>query len=150
MKRPVAAQRVSWRQALGLLLLPAALVTQACNTYSYLDVDLQVGAGFETSTTTGLITNCHVFVTGAAKDDFALEVADCRVPDPSTHEIKRIQYSTFADSGTVTFQLRLFEKGFQSDGCEIGNGMQSVTIDSGKPSPLTVVKADYHAPGTCP
>jgi hypothetical protein len=142
-------KRLSWRHGLALLLLPLAFATQACNTYSYLDVDLTVGTGFETSTTTGLITNCHVFVTGAAKDDFALEVADCRA-DPGTKEIKKLQYSTFADSGTLTFQLRLFEKGFQSDGCEIGNGMQSVTIDPGKTSALTVVKADYHPPGTCP
>ena len=140
----------AWRWiVLPILTLALALATQACSTYSYYDLDLQVGTGFETSATTGLVTNCHLFVSGADNTDFELFDRVCPI-NASTHEIKKIQYSSFADSGSLTFTLRLFELGFEADGCEIGHGAITIPVVSGKTVPLMVLKANHQDPGTCP
>jgi hypothetical protein len=132
----------------GLVLL-LALSAGGCNSYSYVDLDLQTGAGFSI-VTIGDVSNCHVFVTGATTDDFTLSTAVCHSIDTATGEIAKIQYSTFADSGSVTFTLKLFQGGQEVDGCLIGNVAATIPIESGKTTPLTVLKAPYNPPSNCP
>jgi hypothetical protein len=76
MRRRTARLRA--RLAVWAAVLPLALSAQACSTYSYFDVDLQVDTaqGFN-SVAIGLVSNCHVFVTGAATDSFNLGFQDC-------------------------------------------------------------------------
>jgi hypothetical protein len=135
------------RRLLWLGLLPLAAMSPACNTYSYFDLDMKVGSGFDT-VMIGRILSCHVFVGGATTDDFTLDYAKCHTINAGTQDIGKIQYSTFADSGSnVIFTLRLFEK-VESDACELGHGSTTLTVDSGKTVAGTVT-APYIGPG-CP
>jgi hypothetical protein len=118
------------RRALFLSLLPLAVATQGCSTYSYFDLDLKLGTGFDI-VNTGRINSCHMFVTGAATDDFTLSYNTCHTIDTGAREIGKIQYSTFADSGNVTFTLLLFER-MESAACELGSGAVTLPVDSGK------------------
>jgi hypothetical protein len=126
-----------------LALLPLVVSVQACNTYSYFDVDMKLGTGFDV-VAIGRIFSCHMFVTGAATDDFTLDYVTCHNINPGTRDIGKIQYSTFADSGSLTFTLRLFEK-MESDACQIGVGATTLAVDKSK-----TVAGDLTAPYTPP
>lgn len=115
---------------LVLSLLPLALASQGCSTYSYFDVDMKLGTDFNT-VAIGRIFSCHVFVTGAASDNFTLPYNKCHAIDPATRDIGKVQYSTFADSGDVVFTLRLFEK-MESTPCELGSGSTTLAVQSAK------------------
>ncbi len=120
------------RWLLLLALLPLVVLAQGCSTYSYFDVDLKLGDGFNTVVQTGNITKCHVFVTGAATDDFLIGNNICLNSDKlaSTKDLGKIRYSTFADSGDVTFTLRLFHL-METDACELGHADTKLTVSSG-------------------
>ena len=118
-----------------LALLPLAgvvLLAQGCSNYSYFDVDLKLGDGFNTVVQTGNITKCHVFVRGAATDDFLIDDSICLNSNKlaSTKELGKVRYSTLADSGDVTFTLRLFHL-METDACELGHAATTLTINSG-------------------
>jgi hypothetical protein len=131
---------------LFLSLLPLALASQGCSTYSYFDLDLKEGAGFDT-VTYGRVNSCQVFVTGAVTDSFPLKYEVCH-HNSNTTEIGKIQYSTFADSGSsLTFTLRLFGTE-TSDSCEIGHGATTLTVDGGKTVPGTIVVPYSGPPAT--
>jgi hypothetical protein len=116
---------------LGLLiLLPFAFAAQGCGNFSYFDVDMKLGTDFNV-VAIGRIFSCHVFVTGAASDDFTLPYNKCHAINTGTRDVGTFQYSTLADSGNVTFTLRLFER-MESAGCELGNGAVTLAVDSGK------------------
>ena len=117
-------------RALFLSLLPLALAAQGCSTYSYFDIDMKLGTDFNI-VAIGRINSCHVFVTGAATDDFTLSYNTCHTIDTATRDIGTVQYSTFADAGNVTFTLRLFER-MESTGCEIGTGATTLGVQSAK------------------
>jgi hypothetical protein len=86
-------------------------------------------------------------VTGGATDSFTLDYAACHKHDAATGSIGngKVQYSTFADSGSsLTFTLRLFGT-LESDSCEIGHGATTLTVDGGKTVAGTVT-APYSGP----
>jgi hypothetical protein len=122
------------RLALWFALFPLALLTQACSTYSYFDVDLKLGDGFTNVVQVSRITNCYLNVSGADNANFQLADTACH-PDSNTLSVSRdlgkVRYSTFADSGDVTFKLTLFERDPSRPECELGHGSTTLTISSG-------------------
>jgi len=118
------------RAALFLSLLPLVLASQGCSNYSYFDIDMKLGVDFNV-VAIGRIFSCHMFVTGAATDDFTLSYNTCHTIDTGAREIGKIQYSTLADSGNLNFNLRLFER-MESEACQLGSGTTTLAIDSGK------------------
>ncbi|HET6149017.1 MAG TPA: hypothetical protein VFH68_15875 [Polyangia bacterium] len=117
-------------RALFLSLLPLAVASQGCSTYSYFDIDMKLGVDFNI-VAIGRINSCHMFVTGAATDDFTLSYSACHTIDTAARDIGKIQYSTLADSGNLTFTLVLFER-MESEACKLGTGAVTLGIDSGK------------------
>lgn len=115
-----------------LAAVPLALAGAGCNTYSYLNVDMKVDPSFP-SLAESTVTSCRVFVSGAASDSFPLADTVCP-PAPTTNrlEIGIVDYSTFADSGNVTFLLKMYNGTQQTDTCLVGSGTTSVAISSGK------------------
>ncbi len=63
-----------------------------------------------------------MFVTGAATDDFPLDAGLCKTTSPATLDMGMFEYSTFADSGNLTFTLKLFEYPESNAACQIGAG----------------------------
>ena len=108
--------------------MPLTLAAQACSNYSYVDLDIKLGSGFNT-VTINQIEVCHMFVTGAATDDFSARTRGCaRPPARPRVDMGMFEYSTFADSGNLTFTLKLFEYPESNAACEIGVGSTTVTL----------------------
>jgi hypothetical protein len=128
----------------ALLLL--AFGGAACSSYSYYDLDLKWGTGFDV-TKIGAIYACNLVVSGAANDNVALDAGKCKTA--TTGELGKVEYSTFADSGMITFTLQAFQYPPSNPSCKLGEG--SLTLDAGQAVRKTgIVTATAMAQtGTC-
>lgn len=112
--------------ALALPLLFGAL---GCHEYKYVDVPTSYDQETFDDSDIHLIHSCKVIVTGAESTEFALPLekcADTSKADP--HDVGTFEYSTFADSGTLNFELRAWTGLNQTDQCQIGLGSTSVSV----------------------
>jgi len=114
--------------ALGLLALAAG----ACSSYSYYDLDLKWGTGFD-FTKISTINACHLVVSGAANDDITLDPKKCATA--TTGDMGKVEYSTFADSGNITFTLNAFAFPPSNPNCKLGEG--STTLAAAKAVRMT-------------
>jgi hypothetical protein len=121
MKR--AASRVFPLLALVLLACGAG----ACNSYSYYDLTLKLNTNFNI-TKTGSIEHCRLDISGAASDSVELDDTVCRTA--FTGDLGTVEYSTFADSGSITFTLRLFQDPESNALCLLGEG--ATTLEAAK------------------
>lgn len=128
----------------ALLLL--AFGGAACSSYSYYDLDLKWGTGFDV-TKIGQIVSCHLVVSGAANDNITLEPGRCKTA--TAGDIGKIEYSTFADSGMITFTLNAFQYPESNPNCKLGEG--STTLEAAKAVrvPGTVIANAMAQSGTC-
>jgi len=135
-------------------MLAAALLLGGCNTYSYLDFQTTIDPTWG-SLAAQVITSCHMFVTGAVTDNF--NIPDTRPdgtplcpPDQPALNITRINYSTFAESGDVTFTLKAFISTGEKPECEVAEGATTIPIVKGstKMGGDLVLKAKAH--DACP
>ncbi|HET6279635.1 MAG TPA: hypothetical protein VFH73_01665 [Polyangia bacterium] len=118
----------------GLTLLAAALLGGAgCNTFSYFELDTKLDQLTFTNELSGMITVCHMKVSGATTDDFYIQKRCPPNPTPTQgrFDLGLIEYSTFADSGMVTFQLQLFRGFGERIEDKIGEGTISLAVSSG-------------------
>jgi hypothetical protein len=107
-------------------LLLLAFGAGACSSYSYYDLDLKWGTGFDFSKISTIL-DCHLLVSGAAQDDITLDFKKCSTA--TTGDIGTVEYSTFADSGNITFTLTASQKA-SNPNCKLGEG--STTLAAGK------------------
>jgi len=113
------------RSLLPMLGLLAVLGLGAgCNTYSYFQIHVQRDNSFSTPRR-ARIHDCHVFVSGAATAEQTLE----KCSPPSSNDVGTFDFSTFADSGTVNFDLKLFEG--TGEAIKLGEAMTSLAVSSG-------------------
>jgi hypothetical protein len=116
----------------GLTLLAATLLGAAgCNTFSYFEIDTKLDQLTFTNELAAQITICHMKVSGAANDEFYVKKRCPPVPTPTQgrFDIGVIEYSTFADSGTVNFVLQVFRGFGETD--KIGEGSVSLSVSGG-------------------
>jgi hypothetical protein len=118
----------------GLLLLgllaASALGAGGCGDYKYYDVDVWY-SGFTGATTTSTIQTCHMFVTGAETHDFYVGGPDncgSYFNSAAPSHLGIVEYSSLADSGNLTFDMKVFNGTPEGPGCQVGEGMQTVTI----------------------
>jgi hypothetical protein len=99
--------------------------------------------------TIGQIEVCHMFVTGAATDDFQLSDQGvlCKTTNPATLDMGMFEYSTFADSGSLTFTLKLFEYPESNAACQIGVGSTTVTIPGSGTRTTGTLTVPFMGPG---
>ena len=97
----------------GLLTLAALILGAGCNTYHYYDITVSFGSiGVEEA---GGIKICQVAVTGADTYDATLPTstpgAKAVCPIGSNYpDLGTFEYSTFTDSGHLTFTLNAFNQ----------------------------------------
>jgi len=118
------------RLALAAVLL-AALGAAGCKDLRYYDIDVTY-TGFTGITTTSTIQTCHLFVTGAETHDFYVGGGEgsCGMYFSSTDPTKlgTIEYSSVADSGSLTFDMKVYNGIPEGPGCQVGEGMKTLTI----------------------
>jgi hypothetical protein len=123
---------------LTFLTLALALLAGAsgCRQYKYFDIHMRfdptpvsgMSQGFD-STVAGRVKLCKVAISGADQDSF--DVPDCwkgsMRPDPL--DIGSFEFSTFADSGDLTFTATAFEI-LPTPDCKLGDGSTTIKVTS--------------------
>jgi hypothetical protein len=140
-------KRSSMKRLPLLVMALLSLSAAACSSYSYYDLDLKWGTGFDV-VKIGSIQFCHLLVSGAATDDVQLNPANCKTA--TSGDMGMVEYSTFADSGSITFTLNAYTYPDGNPNCKLGEG--STTLEAGKAvrKTGTVTATAMMAPGTCP
>jgi hypothetical protein len=131
--RPTWPILPTWRAlAFVLAAAPAVLGLSGCNTYKYVDVHVTFDAATFSSDSALAITVCKVTVSGADSTSFPLPEGKCpnRVKNQDPLDPGVFEYSTFADSGTLTFHLEAFVGTGQRPECKAGDGSVSIPVTS--------------------
>ena len=129
---------------LALLLL--AFGGAACSSYSYYDLDLKWGSGFD-PVKIGAIVSCHLVVSGAASDNVTLDAGKCKTA--TAGDMGTIEYSTFADSGMITFTLNAFQYPESNPNCKLGEGSTTLNAAKAVRLPGTVIATAMAQAGAC-
>jgi hypothetical protein len=122
----------SWRR-LAMVALPVLLGLSGCNTYKYFDVHVTFDAttgNFDTNQA-GTVSNCRVTVSGA--DSFVFELAPGSCPNRTGGNLLDagiFEFSTFADSGNLKFDVDAFQANKENPDCQIGNGSTTIPVSS--------------------
>jgi hypothetical protein len=120
------------RAALVLVLLAvSALGAAGCSDLKYYDIDVYY-SGFTGATTTSTIQTCHLYVSGAESHDFYVGGGEgtCGMYFNSANpsHLGIIEYSSTASSGSLTFDMKVFNGIPEGASCQVGEGMITLTI----------------------
>ena len=112
--------------AVAALALPF-LAGAGCSTYKYFDINVSFASPPFDDSSVGQIHHCRVNVSGADKSSFVL--SNC--PTGSTVsplESGDFEYSTFATSGTLDFELDTYVGTIEKPDCQSGKGVLAVPV----------------------
>jgi hypothetical protein len=126
---------------LALIAVPALLGLGAlgCNTYKYYDVHVTfdpAGAPGFTKASAFSVFVCQVTVSGAESTQFDLPhgSSDQRcpnmIPGMDPLDAGSFEFTTFADSGNLTFTLDAFQDMTRTAPCHIGHGALTLPVNS--------------------
>jgi len=121
--------------AAAALAIVCALGGAGCNTYKYYNIHVTFdNAGSMPFTTASAfsVQSCVVNVSGADSSQFRLPQGRCpnmtpggNVLDPGVFE-----FSTFADSGNLTFTIDAFQDVTETAACKIGHGTVTLPVSA--------------------
>jgi hypothetical protein len=126
-------------QGLAALALPMLLGATGCNTFKYFDVNVTFNEAID-DTAILAIQRCRILVSGADTGNFILNDCPNRAPDPmDPHtDVGPFEFSTFADSGTMTFEFKGFGGLQDTAACQIADGTLSLPVTSATTIPGTL------------
>ena len=110
-----------------LVALALPLVFGGCSTYKYFDIHVSFDPKAFTDSSVGEIHHCRVTVSGADHSEFV--ISDC--PSMSTVsplDAGTFEYSSFATSGTMNFELDTFVGLVDKDICQIADGKVTIAV----------------------
>jgi hypothetical protein len=114
--------------AVAALALPF-VAGAGCSTYKYFDINVSFASPPFDDSSVGEIHHCRVNVTGADKSSFVL--SNC--PTMSTVaplESGTFEYSSFASSGTINFELDTYVGLVEKPDCQSGKGVLAIPVSS--------------------
>jgi hypothetical protein len=118
-----------------------ALLGAGCHTYKYIDMTVSFDQATFDDADILTIARCRILVSGADSDNFLLpKCPNASLPDP--HVVGEFEFSTFADSGTMNFELQAYTGLQDSPACLIGDGKAAILVSglTTIPGLLTVAK----------
>ena len=130
-------------RAVPLLAVVLVGLASGCNTYHYYDIDVQFASPV-TDTQVSVMKLCLVDVTGAASDTVVLACPPTKFPDMGTFE-----YSTFADSGSITFTFNGFYDVPQSSSNQCTSHGTTLTASDQITQTGTIMVTDFNTTN-CP
>jgi hypothetical protein len=113
------------RGALGALVLLVGAT--GCHTFKYFDVNVSFDQGIDDGTL-GSISRCRVLVTGAESSSFVLERCPNRATNGDPHQVGVFEYSSFAESGTLNFELRAYTGLNETPACLLAEGTAAIPV----------------------
>jgi hypothetical protein len=130
-------------RAVPLLAVALAALAGGCNTYHYYDIDVKFMSPF-TESQASVMKLCLVDVSGAATDSLVLDCPPVKYPDMGTFE-----YSTFVDSGSITFTFNAFFDLPQSPSNQCTSALTTLTASDQITQTGTITPTDFNATN-CP
>jgi hypothetical protein len=121
------------RGLVALALLAAPLVT-GCNTYHYFDIDVEWGP--VTSTQSSQVQLCLLIVSGADShqsnfpSSVAMDNTSVCPPISNYPKMGTFEYSTFTDSGSLTFTINGYKSLMAQDSNLCTSGSTTMTASS--------------------
>jgi hypothetical protein len=114
--------------ALAALALPLLVGASGCHTFKYVDMTVSFDESVDDADIL-TIARCRVYVTGADSHEFILDrCPNHTATDP--HTVGEFEYATFADSGTLNFEIKAFNGLNDTPDCQIGDGTSPVAVTS--------------------
>ena len=124
------------RRLARLLPLLALVAAAGCNEYHYYDINVKFSldpnnggfspVGNEVST----IQVCIMDVSGADSDSIRMGPFAQGLPIGSTGQLGIVEFSTFADSGQLTFTMSCYDDTTTTTECKTGVGTKTVTVST--------------------
>jgi hypothetical protein len=140
------------RRLLVILALAAASVGAAgCNDYHYYDVSVSfnIGSGTNQFAVSGEVSTIQVMVmTVSGADNGSIQIGPNAngLPLNSGTTLGTFEFSTFADSGQLTFTATAFDDANSTPDCKTGQGSKAVDASSMTTNDLALV-VDKTGPG---
>jgi len=113
------------RGALAALVLLVG--ASGCHTFKYFDVSVSFDQGIDDGTL-GSISRCRVLVTGAESASFVLARCPNRATNGDPHDVGVFEYSSFAESGTLNFELRAYTGLNETPACLLAEGTVAIPV----------------------
>jgi hypothetical protein len=114
--------------ARGVLAALVLLVgASGCHTFKYFDVNVSFDQGIDDGTL-GSISRCRILVTGAESASFVLERCPNRATNGDPHDVGVFEYSSFAESGTLNFELRAYTGLNETPACLLAEGTAAISV----------------------
>ena len=126
-----------------LLALVLGGLASGCDTYHYYDIDVKFMSPVS-ETQVSVMKLCLIDVSGAASDEVVLPCPPANFPDMGTFE-----YSTFADSGPITFTFNGFYEAPKSSTNQCTSNMTMLTASSQITQTGTITVSDFNTTN-CP
>ncbi len=114
--------------AVAALALPF-LAGAGCNTFKYFDINVSFASPPFDDSSVGEIHDCRVVVTGADTSSFL--ISNCPTHNTAAPlESGTFEYSTYASSGTINFELDTYVGLVEKPDCQSGKGSASFAVTS--------------------
>jgi hypothetical protein len=127
------APRLTWLGGLFGLVLAA---TGGCSTYHYYDIDVKfdTAAGqFAGTNEISTIQRCVMVVSGADSGSITMGLAQNCPPMTAAGigtDMGVVEFSSFADSGNLTFTFNAYDDMTTADSCKTGVGTKTIAASS--------------------
>ena len=133
--------------------LSALLLSVGCNEFKYIEVPVSFNPANLDSSQTGYIYQCWITVSGADSAEFRLADGKCpkRPAGVAPLDVGTFEYSTFADSGSLTFKLEAYMAPGMQQNCKLGEGSTTVLLSGATTITATMplVVSKVGDPSTC-
>jgi hypothetical protein len=126
-----------------LLAVVLGGLASGCDTYHYYDIDVKFMTPV-TETQVSVMKLCLIDVSGAASDEVELPCPPAKFPDMGTFE-----YSTFADSGPITFTFNGYFDAPKSSSNQCTSNAATLTASSEITQSGTITLSDFNTTN-CP
>jgi hypothetical protein len=114
---------------IGSVALPLLLGGAGCHSYKYVDVDVSFDLAMDNADIRS-ISVCEIIVSGADTGRFPLDHCPNHILTDDPHHVGKFEFSTFADSGTLNFELKAYTGMNYTPQCQIAEGMTAVPVTS--------------------
>jgi hypothetical protein len=111
----------------GAVALLLGLGASGCHTYKYFDISYSWDYATVDRALLGGISRCRIHVSGADTDSFPLMgCPNLALNDPNVGG--SFEFSSFADSGTMTFDFLAYQGLRETADCQVGEGKVDVPV----------------------
>lgn len=118
------------RTLAALVLLPLLFGAASCHSYRYFDIHVRFDPATFDSPRAFRVKTCRVTVSGADSGSAIIPDGKCpnRTNTGDSLDAGVFEFSSFAESGMVSFRVQVFENIGEKPECILGEGTVSVPV----------------------